>query len=274
MHPNYKMPKLYNQLKTLDKKLQKEGYSIDDQFGLRLTEDFPHYLVTPLDVIPFGDIGVDGIHYGFLTDFGRVPDLEEAFIVLIAPMDFGDQHKIVARNFREFLNLAWTTGNAIDVANFKLVKTEDDYARMLSDFEESHKEMDDDYKRETSHVLKRIREDFQVQPIENIYKYIEIEVKEAREKQIVLSTLDGLGVVGVEGAHSKFEISEDEVVDVEQLKAYLATSSRESKLAFIRDVQFTNHHLDDMEMIQVIRNELEKQGLIYERKVFDFIKSF
>lgn len=274
MHPTYKMPKLYNQLKTLEKKLQKEGYSLFDQFGLLLSEDVTHYQVTPLDVIPFGSIGVDGIHYGLLTDFGKIQGIEEAFIVLIAPMDFGDQHKIVARNFREFLNLAWTTGNAIDVANFKLVKTEDDYARMLSNFEESHKEMDDDYKRETSHVLKRIREDFQVQPIENIYKYIEIEVKEAREKQIVLSTLDGLGVVGVEGAHSKFEISEDEVVDVEQLKAYLATSSRESKLAFIRDVQFTNHHLDEMEMIQVIRNELEKQGLIYERKVFDFIKSF
>ncbi|PJK16957.1 hypothetical protein CQS04_07325 [Chryseomicrobium excrementi] len=274
MHPNYKMPKLYNQLKTLDKKLQKEGYSLFDQFGLLLSEDVTHYQVTPLDVIPFGSIGVDGIHYGLLTDFGKIQDIEEAFIVLIAPMDFGDQHKIVARNFREFLNLAWTTGNAIDVANFKLVKTEEDYARMLSDFKKSHKEMDDDYKRETSHVLKRIREEFDVKPIESIYEYIEIEVKAAREKQIVMSTLDGLGVVGEEGVHTKFEVKEDEDVDVELLKAFLATSSKESKLAFIRDVQFTNHHLDDREMMQVIRNELEKQGLRYERKAFDFIKSF
>lgn len=274
MQPHYKMLKLYNQLKTLDKKLQKEGYSLFDQFGLLLSEDVTHYQVTPIDVIPFGSIGVDGIHYGILTDFGRIQDIEEAFIVLIVPMDFGDQHKIVAKNFREFLNLAWTMGNAIDLANVKLVKTEKDYARMLADFEESNKEMDDDYRRETSHVLKRIREEFQVQPIENIYNYIEIEVKEAREKQIVLSTLDGLGVVGGEGAHSKFEISEDEAIDLEQLKAFLATSSRESKLAFIRDVQFTNHHLDDREMIQVIRNELKNQGLIYELKVFDFIKSF
>lgn len=273
MHPNYKMPKLYNQLKTLDKKLQKEGYSIDDQFGLRLTEDFPHYLVTPLDVISFGDIGTDGIHYGFLTDFGRVQDLEEAFIVLIAPMDFGDQHKIVAKNFREFLNLAWTTGNAIDVANFKLVKTEDDYAQMLSDFKESHKEMGDDYRRETGHVLKRIREEFDVQPIESIYEYIEIEVKAAREKQIVVSTLDGLGVVGEEGVHTKFEVKEDEDVDVEQLKAFLATSSKESMLAFIRDVQFTNHFFDDFELDKVIRQELQKLGLSYELKKFDEIKS-
>lgn len=273
MHPTYKMPKLYNQLKTLDKKLQKEGYSLFDQFGLLLGEVVTHYQVTPLDVIPFGSIGVDGIHYGLLTDFGKIQDIEEAFIVLIAPMDFGDQHKIVAKNFHEFLNLAWTTGNAIDVANFKLVKTEEDYARMLTDFEESQKEMDDDYRRETSHVLKRIREEFDVHPIESIYEYIEIEVKAAREKQIVLSTLDGLGVVGEDGVHMKFEVKEDEDVDVELLKALLATSSRESMLAFIRDVQFTNHFFDEFELDQAIRQELEKQGLTYELKMFNQIKS-
>lgn len=273
MHPNYKMPKLYHQLKELDKKLQKEGYSLDNHFGLRLSEDFSHYHNTPLDLIPFGDIGMDGVHYGFLTDFGRVQNLEEAFIVLINPMDSGVQHKIVAANLREFLNLAWTMTGAVDLANVYYKKTEEDYIQLLTEFEESQDEIDDEYIEQQNYVLNRIRDEFSVQPIENIYEYIEIEVKAAREKQIVLSTLDGLGVVGEAGAHSKFEISEDEGVNVEQLNSFLATSSRESKLAFLRDVQFTNHHLDNMEIIQTIRNELKNLNSSYELQNYREIES-
>ncbi|WP_342528204.1 hypothetical protein MKY84_05010 [Chryseomicrobium sp. FSL W7-1435] len=114
-HPTYKFPKMYHQLQDFDVELQKQGYSLDDHFGLRLSEDFSHYHNTPLDLVPFGDIGMDGVHYGFLTDFGRVENLEEAFVVLISPMDSDVPHKIVARNFREFLNLAWTVKGALDL---------------------------------------------------------------------------------------------------------------------------------------------------------------
>ena len=239
MHPTYKFPKLYYQLQALDAVLQKDGYSLDDHFGLRLREDSSHYHVTPLDLVPFGDIGVDGIRYGFLTDFRRVQDLEEAFIVLISPMDFGNPHKIVAKNFGEFLNLAWTVKGAMDLANVHYKRTEEDYTSLLKYFEESQDELDNDHKNKQAYVLQRIEDEFGVQPVEDIYDYIENEVKAAREQHIVLSTLDGLGVVGEnpkDSPYMKFEVTENEPADLEQLNAFLLESSKESKLALIRDI--------------------------------------
>lgn len=38
------------------------------------------YFNTPSDVVVFGNIGMNGIHYGFLTDFSSVTDLETALL--------------------------------------------------------------------------------------------------------------------------------------------------------------------------------------------------
>jgi hypothetical protein len=58
-----------------------------------------------LDVISFARPGMDGIHYGFLTDFGSIDDLENASIVRVSPMDFDDPVKIVARNIHDSLRI-------------------------------------------------------------------------------------------------------------------------------------------------------------------------
>lgn len=66
------------------------------------------YYNTPCDVVVFGSIGVDGIHYGMLTDFGSAPDLESAPVVCVDPMNFDRPAKIVANHLREFLSVNLT----------------------------------------------------------------------------------------------------------------------------------------------------------------------
>ncbi len=75
------------------------------------------YLNTPLDVIAFARPGVDGIHYGFLTDFGSVKDLETAYIVRVSPMDFDDPVKIVSRNLLDFMRILCYTSIALDLVD-------------------------------------------------------------------------------------------------------------------------------------------------------------
>ncbi|MBS4176938.1 hypothetical protein [Lederbergia citrea] len=83
-----------------------EQFYLGFNFYLSL-ENF-RYFNTPSDVVVFGNIGVDGIHYGFLTDFGSVNNLEVAPIVCVNPMDFERPIHIVAKNLSEFLRVNMT----------------------------------------------------------------------------------------------------------------------------------------------------------------------
>jgi hypothetical protein len=64
---------------------------------MRLEKSNFRYFITPPDLITFISTGGDGIHFGFLTDFGQVEDLEEAYIVCVSPTN-DPPLKIVARN--------------------------------------------------------------------------------------------------------------------------------------------------------------------------------
>lgn len=83
----YYLPPTLRRLIDLQKVLDDpEQFYIGLNFYLSL-ENF-RYFNTPSDVVVFGNIGVDGVHYGFLTDYGTVTDLEAAPIVCVCPMDF------------------------------------------------------------------------------------------------------------------------------------------------------------------------------------------
>ncbi len=43
--------------------------------GFRPSLQDDSYSITPPDLIPFANTGGDGIHFGFLTDFGSVSTL-------------------------------------------------------------------------------------------------------------------------------------------------------------------------------------------------------
>ncbi|MDQ0884073.1 hypothetical protein [Peribacillus sp. V2I11] len=51
-----KMPPTFKKLQRLGEVIEKEGYSLCD-LDLCLQLDFPHYEMSPYDVIPFANIG-------------------------------------------------------------------------------------------------------------------------------------------------------------------------------------------------------------------------
>lgn len=60
---------------------------MDTALGLRMLKQDMRYYCTPPNFIPCAAPGVDGIYYCFLTDFGVVERLEEAWIAVVSPMD-------------------------------------------------------------------------------------------------------------------------------------------------------------------------------------------
>lgn len=87
-------------------KLVQEGHDPWSVLGFYLDNQLSGYPGTPLDVVTFGRTGGDGEHYGFLTEFGAVTNLENAPIVMVTPMNFDQPAVVVADNIREFLRIA------------------------------------------------------------------------------------------------------------------------------------------------------------------------
>ncbi|UHA72177.1 hypothetical protein [Paenibacillus sp. 481] len=233
---------LAEELKTRDKPLELSMHVDDNGY---------HYASTPLDVISFGSNGCDGIHYGFLTDFGTVEHLEEAYIVCVSPMDFGDEVRIVARNLTQFLSLLlWDDGllcnrfeSAAAYEQYKLdcaAQGPTDYGDLVQ------------YEAEQQEIRALVQARWGIGPLDNPFHYIE-EVNRQRTKEVALLTSDGLGVVpiskGVTAAlvnlETTFEhthiayvwLDDADVIELEDVKKYFAVASLESKLAFIRDAQ-------------------------------------
>ncbi|AMM93181.1 hypothetical protein UP17_12205 [Peribacillus simplex] len=255
-----KMPPTFEMLQNLEEVIEKEGYSLGD-LSLCLQVEFSPYEMTPYDVIQFANIGCDGIHYGFLTDFGMVSDLENAFIVCISPMDFDAPIKIVARNIREFVSLVCTMKDATTISNINLIKEEEQY---ISLFKELKKEVDEENEEQANYVVEKIRSTIGCKIIENVYNYVEKEVMTAREQQTILSTLDGIGIVSLGSMnrkHIKYKLEKDMEIKLEDVKSFFNSATTESKLAFIRDAQFTYIISDKIELKEWIINEMVKLGL-------------
>jgi hypothetical protein len=102
----YEVPPTLNTLIKLEKELDHEGYSMWEVLGFTFEDSHYRYFNTPSDVVVFAMTGGDGIHYGFLTDYGTAADLENAPIVEVSPMSFDRPVKVVANNLKEFIRIA------------------------------------------------------------------------------------------------------------------------------------------------------------------------
>lgn len=65
------------------------------------------YECTPERSITFARTGMDGIHYAWTADRDGDADLEEAPVICVSPMDFGNCVRPVARNIRDFFSLTF-----------------------------------------------------------------------------------------------------------------------------------------------------------------------
>ncbi|WP_078555747.1 hypothetical protein [Bacillus alkalicellulosilyticus] len=185
-------PPSLRMLMEVEEELKDSLYSLDT---ILLLEEKPFvYPITPYDVITFASAGVDGIHFGFLTDFGQVDNLEEAYIVCVSPMNFDHPIKIVARNIKEFLRLLITMGYESSlIENINNYSSEKEYLQLFAEIKKSR--ISPEYEEQVQLICDKLSDKFGISKFENLYEYVEVVLKREREKVMCIKTLDGLGII-------------------------------------------------------------------------------
>lgn len=235
-------------------------------FNFYLSLENSRYFNTPSDVIVFGYIGVDGIHYGFLTDYGSVTDLDEAPIVCICPMDFDRPTRIIAKNLCEFLSVNLTDSelfyNQFDSEeNYLTIRDQWDTEAANSEFQVSENE-----KLVRGRVTKFLMENLQIPTIRNPYHYVQ-NIELERQRTVSVQTQDGLGVTTPQlqsEKHIPFPISKDTAPNLELLQEYLYSAPVASRLALFRDIQFNYVLQDNQELQKIVIDAMINMGLIDE----------
>ncbi|WP_139135253.1 hypothetical protein [Roseivirga sp. 4D4] len=239
-----------------------------------------HHSMTPLDVIPFAGTGGDGIHFGFLTDFGTVKDLSNAPIVCVSPSN-DPPIRLVAQNLTDFLGLVLTIGEAEFL--------DDDYTsdeQIKAQLQEWDEVSEVDWKgnplpkteieemkqrraeRRQGRVLlaKVLSEQFEIYPITKVSQYIN-DLRVVRKKEITIETLDGIGIkyrtekLIIEG----FDYSvEDNLV-----QSYLDKASEAERLKFYRDATYNYILSDDFDKVikELLIKSLQKHGYRREGQI-------
>jgi hypothetical protein len=241
-----------------------EQFYLGLNFYLSL-ENF-RYFNTPSDVVVFGNIGLDGVHYGFLTDYGSVIDLEVAPIVCVCPMDFERPTRVIAMNLGEFLRVNLTDGelfyNRFDSEEKYLKAREQWVAEAVnSPYQPSENE-----KLAKERVTKLLMENIQIPIIDNPYRYVQ-NVELERKSNVSIQTQDGLGVTTplLQGEkHIPFPIQKEIDPDLELMQEYLYSTPVASRLALFRDIQLNYVLQDNQELYNIVINAMINMELIDE----------
>ncbi|WP_066310419.1 hypothetical protein [Bacillus sp. FJAT-29814] len=257
----YPVPPKLEKISFMQNELKSRGLlKYGDLLGLYFSIDGvdKRYLNTPLDVISFAWPAVDGMHYGFLTDFGQVEDLEKALIVRVSPMDFGDPVKIVARNLEDFYRLLCFAPDALFLVD--ITTTEDRFNRLAQQYPgliTAQPEEDEHTK-----IREIFQKEFELKPIRNLYDYLQ-QTKNERDKEIIIQTEDGIGVIqqNRDSTHQTFKMALQEILDLNKVKHFFETSSYESKLAFFRDAQSKGLIFDQYDIKDYLKQQLQSLKL-------------
>jgi len=260
----------YNVPPTLQRLIDLQNVLVDpEQFYLGLNfylslKGF-RYFNTPSDVVVFGNIGVDGIHYGFLTDYGSVTDLEVAPIVCVCPMDFERPTRIVAKNLREFLRVNMTEGELF----YNQFDSEENYLAVRERWgEEAAYQLSKNDKLVRERVIKFLVENLQIPIIDKPYLYVQ-SVELDRQRNVSIQTQDRLGVTIplLQGEkHILFPIQEHTDPDLELLQEYLYSTPVASRLALFRDIQLNYVLQDHQELYEIVIEAMINMELTDEAK--------
>ncbi|EFM11406.1 hypothetical protein PaecuDRAFT_1852 [Paenibacillus curdlanolyticus YK9] len=237
-----------------------------NEFNFYLALDDFRYFSTPSDVVVFGNIGVDGIHYGFLTDYGAEESLETAPIVCVSPMDFDEPSRIAAANLKEFLSV-----NHTDSALFyNYFASEASYLeakrRWQAEAAESPYQPTDEEKQDKAEIWDELLRRVELPEVPHPFRYVQ-QVNEERQKHLTVKTQDGLGVTAPlhEGeSHHPFSVDKRNKLDFEQLRHYLIAAPEASKLALFRDIQMNFVLQDEDELCSIIVEAMRAMGLTDE----------
>ncbi|USB31843.1 hypothetical protein [Paenibacillus sp. YPG26] len=253
-----------------EKELTPKLRELETPSGLFLKLDYEGtngYFCTPVDAVNFANTGADGVHYAFLTDFGRYDNLDECLIIRVSPMN-PTAIQVVARNIKDFFSLQ-LCGNADLLFNDFL--SEEAYVEFLEEQEKDTTSVYFDYKSwkaEQEIAAESAQSSLNLRPIKNAYTYIQ-ELRAERRREIVLETQDGLGIMPISSnrrdSYRKHPWWKQDIIpcrDYEILKNFLETEQLETILAFVRDYQ--NQAIWDTPSLNLICDKLEELGYFSE----------
>ncbi|MEM7424823.1 MAG: hypothetical protein AAF441_01920 [Pseudomonadota bacterium] len=275
---DYKKPDL---LQKLEEYQRADGQTWE-WLGFYIEYDH-HYSATPLDVIPFAGTGGDGIHFGFLTDFGSTTDLDKAPVVCVSPTN-DPPIKLVAKNLIDFLCLVAAISHAEfldeDYETDEEVKTrlqewdevsEKDWQGnpLPKDEIEQMKQITAETKQGRNQLTKVLKEQFHIDPMPNVSEYIK-DLRDTRQTDITIKTSDDIGI--------KFQTDKLTVQGFDyniknnnQVKDYLDKASEPERLKFYRDA--TYHYIlnknYDYDIKKTITASLKKDGYEREAKILE-----
>lgn len=262
-----KIPEEVLQHVRLEAELQKKELTLD-LIGFIPIETQYAYAITPIDVIPFANTGGDGIHFGFLTDFGRISNLAEAPIVCVTPTD-DPPIRLMARSLDEFLQMATA------VPHVELLEScwpGDDEEKITNEIKEF---LSDEFDRVREPIRSRLRETFHKEFVD-VGTCIR-QALEERQQAIALPTLDGLGVVAYqdEVAEKRYMFNHNRSQDEQELasmRAFLEDANTTEKLAFVRDASYWYIIAPDYDdkILQLISDILQSLQLEDELKRLNF----
>ncbi len=218
------------------------------------------YGVTPIDVIPFAYTGNNGIHFGFLTDFNTVENLDEAAIVCVAP-SYDPPINIVAKNLKSFLSFICYA----------------EYASLLADIYESQIDFESRKEEflkiftgekviaERKKTIDILQKDFLIETEENIIQKIN-SLKKERKERINTETVDGIGIVFEKTSEIlEFDYSKNLVA----IKNFFYESNFNSRLKFYRQSTFIYiiGDLYDKNIKSILVENLKKDGFKMESDI-------
>ncbi|MDQ0115348.1 hypothetical protein [Paenibacillus harenae] len=249
----YDVPQSVIRLYELEQEL---GSDMDFKLGLLMQKQDFRYHCTPPDFIPFASPGMDGIHFCFVTDFGTVDDLENAYIAAVSPMDFDNEIWIVARNIMEFLRIV-STDRSVLYNNYGSGEA------YLADVKRRERKEPDEAQRK---AVSRLKQFFGIEAIDDLASHID-EVKAERAARVRLHTLDSVGVMAMSDSPREGEPRMvAEASECPELTEHaFDEADAETKLASIRNLQYKKIIPEDRKMLLFCMRTLAKLGLSDER---------
>lgn len=233
IYGSYEIPKEVYQLIAMEEELQKEDLSLA-MIGLIPIVEFHPYSITPPDLIPFATTGGDGIHFGFLTDFGSSLDLMDTPIICVSPTN-DPPIRYIARNFKEFMNLALAVPYVEMLEGFWAFNNENQISEMIKEFVN---ETPVDWVTKRTLIYNRLKQSFSTEQV-SILNYFH-QIKLERAEQIAMQTLDGIGIMGQNNG-SSYSFAADrncDELELERMAHYLNAANLVEKLAFVRDARY------------------------------------
>ena len=190
------------------------------------------YSCCPLDAIPFGFTGHNGIHFAFLTDFKASIELEALPIICIAP-SYDPPINLVAANIHDFFSLLTTIHLTTLLAD--QFRSQEDFDKERTEGMKGYRS-ESDFAKEQENQAAFLRKKFGLRIIDNVVTYLK-EIRKERDENFETSDVwhSALGVNPI--GDEKIE-KLDWTKDLKVLTHFLETCNRSSRLQFYRESNF------------------------------------